>query len=131
MSTFEELDIWRESIVLGINIFKETEKFKSQVLKEQMIRSSMLIPSNIAEGHGRNSVNDFIIFLNMANGLCSELKSQLYFCKETGVIEKGKCQEYIDETRKISEMINKFIQSLNNRNNNMISLSSFGAIYIN
>jgi len=131
MGTFEELDIWRESIVLGINIFKETEHFKSPVLREQMIRSSMLIPSNIAEGHGRNSVNDFIIFLNMANGLCSELKSQLYFCKETGVIEKGKCQEYIDKTRKISEMINELIQTLNKRNNSMVSLSSFGAIYIN
>jgi len=109
---FENLEVWKEGMRLSVNIFKAADNFKSYGLKDQMIRSSLSIPSNIAEGYDRDSKKDFIRFLNIAKASCSELRTQLYLCREIKLIEKEKCDEYIDKTRKISAMIFKLIKSI-------------------
>jgi len=115
IAKFENLEVWKEGIRLSINIFKEVDNFKSFGLRDQMIRSSLSIPSNIAEGYDRDSQKEFIRFLNIAKASCSELRTQLYLCKETGLIAKEKCNDYIDKTRKISAMIYKLIMSIKSK----------------
>ncbi len=78
MHNFEELLIWKRSKSLCISIYKISTIFpKEEVygLTNQMRRCAVSIPSNIAEGCGRNTSKQLIQFLNIANGSLSELKT--------------------------------------------------------
>ena len=64
--SYRELIIWQKSKDLAINIYKFTDYLPSKAkysLAEQMNRAAISIPSNIAEGHGRNSTKEYIHFL--------------------------------------------------------------------
>src|SRR5678816_4530594 len=72
-----DLTVWRKGIDLAVETYRlaknslpASERF---VLKEQMLRASISIPSNIAEGHGRMSKGDFVRFLRIARGSLYEL----------------------------------------------------------
>lgn len=80
MHHLEKLDIWKKAMALT----KATYRFVASLPKEekfglvsQLKRCSVSIPSNIAEGAGRNSNKEFAHFLSIANGSCYELKTQL------------------------------------------------------
>jgi four helix bundle protein len=74
MKNYRELIVWQKSIDLVVDIYKYTEDFPSNeqyALTSQLRRCVVSIPSNIAEGHGRRSTNDYIRFLNIAHAsLC-------------------------------------------------------------
>ena len=55
---FEDLDIWKRSVKLSIEIYKETQNLKDFGFKDQITRSSLSIPSNIAEGMLRDSIKE-------------------------------------------------------------------------
>ena len=84
MHNFKELKIWQKSRVLTKKIYllikdyPEEEKFG---LVSQIRRSAISIPSNIAEGSGRNSDRDFRRFLNIALSSAFELETQIIICK--------------------------------------------------
>ncbi len=84
------LKIWEKSHKLTILIYNITNTFPISEefgLKSQMRRSSVSIVSNIAEGCGRNSNNEFIHFLNISIGSVFELESQLELTKDLGFIQ--------------------------------------------
>lgn len=104
MHNFKELKIWQNSKDLVIDIYKRTENFpKEEIfsLTNQIRRSAISIPSNIAEGCGRNSDKDLIRFLDIANGSSFELETQLIIAHELDFLDK-KNFEYLDE--KLSEI---------------------------
>ncbi len=71
MHNFREMKIWQKARELVIEIYKATAEFPSEekfALVSQMQRAAVSIPSNIAEGAGRNSDKDFNRFLDIANG---------------------------------------------------------------
>lgn len=104
MHNFKELKIWQNSKDLVIDIYKRTENFpKEEIfsLTNQIRRSAISIPSNIAEGCGRNSDKDLIRFLDIANGSSFELETQLIIAAhELDFLDKENF-EYLDE--KLSE----------------------------
>jgi len=64
MKTYRELIVWQKGIELVLLVYKITKNFPEEelyALADQMKRSSVSIPSNIAEGYGRHSDNDFTI----------------------------------------------------------------------
>ena len=72
--------IWKRGIQLSINCYHLTEKFpKSELygLVSQIRRASVSVPSNIAEGYGRRTQNEYIQFLHIALGSLRELDTQL------------------------------------------------------
>ena len=78
--TFRDLLIWQKSIKLVTRIYEVTRSFPKEEafgLTSQMRRCSVSIPSNIAEGHGRNSTGDYLRFLQIATGSLCELQTQL------------------------------------------------------
>lgn len=104
MHNFKELKIWQNSKNLVIDIYKRTENFpKEEIfsLTNQIRRSAISIPSNIAEGCGRNSDKDLIRFLDIANGSSFELETQLIIAHELDFLDKENF-EYLDE--KLSEI---------------------------
>lgn len=85
MATHKDLIVWKKSIFLVKRIYEETRNFpKEEVMgiTSQMRRSSLSIPSNIAEGFGRDSDKELLHFLYIALGSASELDTQIIICKE-------------------------------------------------
>lgn len=81
--TYRDLIVWEKSMNLVLklymitNLFPEEEKFG---ITSQLKRSAVSVPSNIAEGFGRNHTKDFIRFLRIANGSLYELETQIDLC---------------------------------------------------
>ena len=108
---FEDLEVWKISMNLSVLIYRALKNCKDFGLRDQIQRSSVSIPSNIAEGFERTSNKEYMRFLNIAQASCAELRTQLYLSKEVGVIPPEYADELVETTRKISAMIYKLIQS--------------------
>jgi four helix bundle protein len=115
MGSFEELNVWKMSMDLSVEIYQELKDSKDWGIRDQVLRSALSISSNIAEGHERDSSKEFVRFLNIAIASCSELRSQLYFLMKTGLMEENKSMTFIEQTRKISAMLYKLIKSIKNK----------------
>jgi four helix bundle protein len=85
--THKDLEVWKKSMDLVEDVYKlmkqlpENEKYG---LISQIKRSSISIPSNIAEGAARGSTKEFIRFLDIASGSLSELETQLLLLERLG-----------------------------------------------
>ena len=111
MHNYKKLYVWVSSISLVKNIYKLTRKFPKDemfVLTQQLRRAAISIPSNIAEGAGRNSNAQFKNFLQISIGSCYEAETQLIISKEL---------EYISEEE--LDTISKELDSIMKMNHNL------------
>jgi four helix bundle protein len=108
---FEDLVVWQKSLKLSVDIYDALKDVRDFGLRDQMQRSSVSVPSNISEGFDRNTNKDFIRFLYIAKGSCSELRTQLYVAKEINLIPIDKVEKLIEQTKKVSAMLYKYIQT--------------------
>ena len=118
MKTYSELFVWQKSMELVTNIYKSTQSFpKEEVygLTSQIRRSAVSIPSNIAEGFGRKSQQDFIRFLKISMGSLFELQTQLRISKNIGFLDELRFNTLFEETREVERMLSAFIQSITHK----------------
>jgi len=76
MKTYRDLLVWQKAMTLVTEVYRKTKTFPREEvygLTSQVRRSAVSIPSNIAEGYGRNSTSDYIRFLQIASGSLYEL----------------------------------------------------------
>ena len=88
---FRRLEVWSDSIALGKEIYRATRRFPREErygLTSQMRSAVVSISSNIAEGAGRGSQNEFSRFLRIAIGSACELDSQVHLAIELGILER-------------------------------------------
>ena len=105
-ASFEDLEVWKRSCRLAVEICKLLKDCKEYALKDQMSRSAISIASNIAEGAERGSKAEFIRFLNIAKGSAAELRTQVYIASKLGVIiPDEQAIELISELKEISNML--------------------------
>ncbi|PKP09566.1 MAG: four helix bundle protein [Bacteroidetes bacterium HGW-Bacteroidetes-4] len=114
---FEDLEVWKESMDLKESVYKTFANCKDYSFKDQIQRASVSIPSNIAEGFDRQTNKEFIQFLFIARGSCSELRTQLMFANRLGFIEEKTSEPYIEITRKLSAMLFNLIKTRKERFN--------------
>lgn len=107
---FEDLEVWKEGMRLAQNLYQTLRDCRDYGLRDQMQRSAVSIPSNIAEGYERNTNKDFIHFLYIAKGSCSELRTQIYLAIEIGFFDKTIGDKLLESTRKISAMLYNLIK---------------------
>ena len=91
MKDFRQLKVWEKSHKLALAIYKATKEFPKEELYgliSHIRRSSMSIPTNIAEGCGRNTDADFARFLQMAMGSASEIEYQLILARDLEFLPK-------------------------------------------
>ncbi|CAL2075895.1 four helix bundle protein [Tenacibaculum sp. 190524A02b] len=115
MHKVENLKIWQKSIELTKAVYLLVSKLPSDEkfgLTSQIKRSAISIPSNIAEGAGRNSQNEFKHFLSIANGSTYELQTQLLLVIELNLINKDKVQSIVELCIEIQKMNYAFQQKL-------------------
>ena len=103
------LDVWRRSRKLAVDIYKEFGHCRDWGFKDQITRSAISVPSNIAEGYERNSKKDFCNFLRIARGSCAELRTQLYIGQDIGYIKASSGKQLQNEALQISKMIQGLI----------------------
>lgn len=107
MQKIEDLKIWQKSIELAKAVYSTISELPSNEkfgLTSQIKRSAISIPSNIAEGAGRNSNKEFKHFLSIANGSSYELNTQLILISELNLIDKNKVQPLIELCIEIQKM---------------------------
>ncbi len=107
MHRFEELKIWQKAMNVVENSYKQTANFPKEEkygLTSQIRRSAVSIPSNIAEGAGRNSNGEFKQFLGIANGSSFELLTQLYLSERLNLLTKENIKPIINEILEVCNM---------------------------
>ncbi len=103
----EKLNVWKRACRLSCEIYKATSSIKDYGFRDQITRSGLSVPSNIAEGEERSGVKEQIRFLNYSQGSAAELITQLFIGIEIGYIEKQKGLELINETKEILAIISQ------------------------
>ena len=113
IKSYKDLDVWKKSIELVKEVYilvKYLPKEETYALSDQMRRSAVSIPSNIAEGSGRNGTKEYLQFLYIALGSLCELETQIIIAKEIGYINT--IEKLEDNMTIIKKMINSMITSL-------------------
>jgi four helix bundle protein len=108
---FEDLEVWKRSARLSAGIYRELKDLKDFGFRDQITRSGLSIPSNIAEGFERKSKKEFLVFLKYALGSCGELRTQIYIGMEIGYLSNTICKNWIQETKEISAMLTSLIKT--------------------
>lgn len=115
MKNYEELQIWQEGCRLAVDIYQLTtnEPFtKDFGLKDQIRRSSVSIPSNIAEGKERETIKELVRYLYVAKGSAAELKTQLYVAQGVGYLNADIYLDLNERITLLSKQIGGFIRKL-------------------
>lgn len=118
MKSYKDLLIWQRSKTLVVTVYKIVSKFPKEelfALTSQIKRCSISVPSNIAEGWGRDTNKNFINFLNIAKGSLYELETQLIIASDLKYIEISTAEEISIEINEISKMIVSLIMKIENK----------------
>ena len=110
--SFEDLEVWKLGSRLAVRVYEVLRECRDYGLKDQMTRSAVSIPSNIAEGAERDSKQEFIRFLHIAKGSAAELRTQVYIACQIGLIRTEVQKELSEELKKISSMLHALIRSI-------------------
>ena len=106
MHNLKELKIWSKAIDLATEVYKLTADFPKEEkygLTSQIRRSAISVPSNIAEGAGRNSDKEFVYFLGVSNGSSYELQTQLVISRNLDLVD-ARVDQLLDEIDQIQKM---------------------------
>lgn len=115
MKSYRDLIVWNKSMLLVTSIYTILMKFPDEEkfgLVSQIKRSSVSVPSNIAEGYGRNYTKDYSRFLQIARGSLYEMQTQIEISKNLNFISEKEVNEIFDLTLEVEKMLNSLINKL-------------------
>ena len=115
MRDFKELKVWQKAHRFVLDLYKHTRNFPSDErfgLTAHLRRSASSIPSNIAEGCGREGEREFARFLSIAAGSASESEYQLLLARDLGYLQSDTHQKLDDQVNEVKRMLNSFIRAL-------------------
>ena len=113
--SYRDLIAWQKSMDLVEMIYTITRTFPKEELyglTSQVRRAAVSIPSNIAEGEGRNSKKEFSQFLSIAYGSLSEVETQIMIANRLRYTENNKCEAVMKSCTEIGKIINGLKRSL-------------------
>jgi len=111
---FKDLFLWQRAMDLVVEVYDLVKKLPKEelfALSDQIRRAVISIPSNIAEGQGRNSSKEFIHFLSIAKGSKAELETQLLLCVRINYLKELE----IEKAMSLVEEVGKMLHSLQKR----------------
>lgn len=118
MHQYKELKVWQKAIELVSDIYRITACFPEKErfgLVSQINRAAVSIPSNIAEGAGRNSDKEFVQFLAIAHASTYEVETQLIISKNLGYLLDSDLEEMLDKIIELQKMNYVFQQKLKSK----------------
>jgi four helix bundle protein len=112
---YRNLQVWKQSIELTKQVYELLKNLPPEeryAIADQMRRAAVSIPSNIAEGCGRQTKKDVQHFLYIARGSVCEIDTQLEICKEVGYIDEIQTKKLLNLTDHIHRMLTRLIDNL-------------------
>ena len=115
VESHKNLTVWQKSMDLVVLVYKLMEQLPKEErysLCDQIRRSAVSIPSNIAEGKSRNSIKEYKQFVGIAKGSAAELETQLLICERIGYLDKEELSEVMGLLDEVSKMLAKLNNAL-------------------
>ena len=115
---YKDLVVWKRGMELAKMAYllsRRLPREENYALADQIRRSSISIPSNIAEGYGRTSPKDYARFLSMARGSSYELETQILLSIELDYIPENDAQNALALCKEIARMLTRILQKLEDR----------------
>jgi len=115
MATFEKFEdmlVWQKSRIFVIDIYQIFKNNRDYSFRDQIQRASVSIMNNLAEGYERKGNKEFVKFLYISKGSCSEVRSMLYLASDLDYINKNELNNLHDKATEISKMLSGLIKKL-------------------
>jgi four helix bundle protein len=109
---FEKLEVWKRSCKLSADVYTQLKDLKDFGFKDQITRSSLSVPSNIAEGMVKPTARDKARYLYIANGSCAELRTQTYIGMRIKYIPEPIGSQWLKEIKEVSAMLHGLLRSI-------------------
>ncbi|MBR6119929.1 MAG: four helix bundle protein [Oscillospiraceae bacterium] len=112
---YKDLAVWQRGRELVREIYRITNMLPREELfglSSQLRRAAVSIPSNIAEGYGRQALNDYIRFLKIARGSCYELETQLILCTDLGLLSEAETETADSLLKQTQKLLFSLLRSL-------------------
>jgi four helix bundle protein len=116
--SYRDLIAWQKAIELVTEIYSATRIFPDRErfgLTSQLRRAAVPIPSNVAEGQGRQSTGEFKQFLGHARGSLLEVETQIFIAKNLGYLSEERCTWLHQSTEEAGRILNGLLSSLKGR----------------
>ncbi|MCT8341048.1 four helix bundle protein [Flavobacteriaceae bacterium TK19130] len=116
--TYRKLKIWQKSLDLVTEVYSHIGTFPAEEtfgLSSQLKRSIVSVPSNIAEGYGREGKQDFLRFLNIAMSSLFEFQTQWEIAFNPKFIGEEKFLKIYEDTREVERMLSSYIRKIKNQ----------------
>lgn len=107
IADFRDLSVWQLAMDLAESVYHLTLRYpKSEIygLSSQLQRAAVSIPSNIAEGHARDSTKEFLRFLSVAQGSLAELETQLILSGRLNYLDQNQLTPLLEKSREVGRM---------------------------
>ncbi|MBD5263471.1 MAG: four helix bundle protein [Bacteroides sp.] len=117
-SDYKDLRVWQKSMDLVVDIYKLLNHLPQEeryALSDQIRRSAVSIPSNIAEGQARNTAKEFSHFLSISRGSLAELETQLILCIRLQYLNDMCLTDIFERMKHIDKMLSGLMNSLKNK----------------
>ncbi len=118
MKTYRDLVVWQKAMDLVTGVYRVAAQFPKDELyglSSQIRRSAVSVPSNIAEGYGRKSTNDYVRFLQISMGALYELQTQLTIAQNLAFIPDAAFQAIYESSREIERMLSSLINKVRSK----------------
>ena len=115
IESYKDLTVWQKAMDLATLVYRLVRKLPGEerfALCDQIRRSVVSIPSNIAEGKSRNSKREYRQFVGIAKGSVAELETQLILCERIGYLKKDELKEAMGLVEEVSKMLAKLYIAL-------------------
>ena len=113
--SFKDLLVWQRSMELGVTIYRITQKLPASDqcgLMSQLRRAAVSIPSNIAEGYGRQSTGNYRQFLSISRGSLMEVETQIDICERLKYLAESDTENILNEITEISKIFTSLISKI-------------------
>lgn len=120
LKSYHELIVWQKSIDIVEKIYSVTQGFPKDelyALTNQIRRSAVSIPSNIAEGQARKATKEFLNFISIAQGSRAELETQLIIANRLRYIDDNKTEQLLSGLAEIAKMLHALSAKLKAQTN--------------
>lgn len=108
--SFEDLDVGKRSARLSATLYQQTKELRDFGFRDQLTRSGLSVPSNIAEGYERDSDAEIAGFLTIAKGSAGEPRTLILIGIEAGCLNKSDALVWADEAKQLGRMLGALIQ---------------------
>ena len=118
VESYRDLTVWQRAMELVELVYKLAAKLPREEkygLISQLQRAAISIPSNIAEGHARESTKEYLRYLLIARGSMAELETQLLLCVRLGLLTGSDIAEASAVSDEVGKMIRGLQRSLNEK----------------